>query len=208
MSTASVGVVDDGGRWLGSARGRLEVDEPQARVVAAHQRDGAAAGHLLDAEGAHQLDEVVDLLRRAGDLDDHRLRGDVDDPAAEDLEDVEQVAAGGVGRVHAQQQQLVGDDALAGDVVDGDDVDELGELLGGLLGLLPAHVHGDGHARHRGVVGGPDRQRVDVEAAPAHHRGDAVEHARLVLDEDGEQAALAHDASTKSSMPLPSGTIG
>ncbi len=30
----------------------------------------------------------------------------------------------------------------------------------------------------------------------------------LVLDEDREQAALAHDASTKSSMPLPSGTIG
>ena len=42
-----------------------EVHEPDASLVAAHQRDDAAARELLDAVRTHQLDEVVDLLGAA-----------------------------------------------------------------------------------------------------------------------------------------------
>ena len=93
-----------------------------------------------------------------GDLDDHRGGGDVDDAAAEDVDEVQDLGALTGRRVHPHQHQLVRDVAQAGDVVDGDDVDELGQLLGRLLGLLTSDVHGDGHPRHRVVVGRADRQ--------------------------------------------------
>ena len=38
---------------------------------------------------------------------------------------------------------------------------------------------------------GPDREALDVEAAPGEHVRDARERARLVLDEDGERVAHA-----------------
>ena len=41
----------------------------------------------------------------------------------------------------------------------------------------------DGDARDLLVLGRPDRERVDVEAAPGEQPGDAGQHARLVLDE-------------------------
>src|SRR3712207_3536739 len=49
--------------------------------------------------------------------------------------------------------------------------------------------HGD--ARKRRVVGGPDRERVDVEAAPGEEPRHARQHARLVLDEDRENVLAA-----------------
>src|SRR4051812_5917620 len=69
-------LLDDlGGRLLGPA--------------VADQGDPAGAGQLADAEGAHQLDERLDLLLLAGDLDHELFLADVDDPAAEDLDELE-----------------------------------------------------------------------------------------------------------------------
>src|SRR4030095_16361580 len=62
-----------------------------------------------------------------------------------------------------------------------------------------------------------DRQRLDVEAAPADQRRDARQHARLVLDEDHESVEV-HASAPVSTMALgrrimlwrslPAGTIG
>ena len=42
-----------------------------------------------------------------------------------------------------------------------------------------------------GIVGRPDRERVDVEAAPREQARDAGEHAGLVLDQDREDVLAA-----------------
>ena len=52
----------------------------------ADQGDPAGPGQLADPVGADGLDERLDLLLLAGDLDHHLVGADVDDPAPEDLD--------------------------------------------------------------------------------------------------------------------------
>ena len=55
-------------------------------------------------------------------------------------------------------------------------------------------VRADGdqrHARYGGVVGGCDRQRLDVVAAAGYEAGDARERARFVLQEYRDEWRMA-----------------
>src|SRR5215207_3264107 len=118
-----------------------------------------------------------------------------------------------------------GDPAGAGQLDDLEHVDQLVELLGDLLqGPLGAVDH-DRHAAAARVLGGPDGQAVDVEAAPAEQPGDAGQDARLVLDQHRDRVG-AHQVRTSrrvaaacssgensgprmiSSLGRPAGTIG
>ena len=67
----------------------------QLHLAVKHARDGDAAGpdHLADAVGLHQVHERLDLLLGAGDFDRQLLGPDVHDLAAEDLADLENLAA-------------------------------------------------------------------------------------------------------------------
>ena len=60
-------------------------------------------------------------------------------------------------------------------------------------------LHHDRDARQRRVLGGADRERVDVEAAPREQRRDAREHAGLVLHEHGERVLHHSHTSSRSS---------
>ena len=78
-------------------------------AAAARDRDLAGARHLDQAEGAHHALERLDLLPRAGDLDDHRALRDVDDLAAEDLDDLHDLAARGAVGGDLEQRELARD---------------------------------------------------------------------------------------------------
>ena len=73
-----------------AATGAKATRAPQHAVAlglaaAARDRDLARAHHLDEPERAHHALEGLDLVGRAGDLDDDRALGHVDDLAAEDL---------------------------------------------------------------------------------------------------------------------------
>src|ERR1700722_10458881 len=55
-------------------------------------------------------------------------------------------------------------------------------------------VHHDRHPGDLLVLGRPDREGLDVEAAPGEQAGDANEDARLVLDQDRQSVLFAHEA--------------
>ena len=135
----------------------------------------------------------VDLALRAGDLDDHRLPRQVDDPALRQLDELQDLGPIGVGRPDLDEGQLLGDDRVRRDVLDLQDVDQPVELLGGLLDRDVVAVEGDRHPAHVGLVGPADGERVDVEVPRPHQRRDAVQDARLVEDDrdEGVAAGLA-----------------
>ena len=59
-----------------------------------------------------------------------------------------------------------------------------------LLELLFVAVDGDGDAADGGIVGGRNRQAVDVEAAAAEQAGNPGQNAALVVHQHADDAAL------------------
>ena len=100
------------------------------------------------------------------------------------------------GGLHLEEDELALDGLLVGEVGDLVDRDELVELLGDLLEAHLVGLDDDGHAGEALVLRGGDGERLDVEAAAADEARDAGEHARLVLNENGEQ--VVHHSSTPS----------
>src|SRR5699024_9114620 len=111
-------------------------------------------------------------------------------------------------------------------------VDQLVQLLGDLLEAALVDVDDHRDAGDLRMLGGADGERGDVVAAPGEQRGDAGEHAGLVLDQDreglavrghhenggdglvnGHQMALSHSglmpwAIWISSLETPAGALG
>src|SRR3954451_2878903 len=182
-------------------RGNLSPTRRSGLAPAARDRDLAGAHHLDHPERPDHLLEGVDLLRRAGDLDDERLARHVDDVAAEDLDDLEHLGALGPVGGDLEQRQLARDRSVGLEVADLDHVDELVQLLGDLVDRVQRTVEGQRDARDVVVVGRADREGVDVEAAPREQAGDPRQDARLVLDED-RQRVLAPRAQPRDGLEL------
>src|SRR5579872_591879 len=60
---------------------------------AARHRDDPGADHFANAVGLEQHHDLVQLVRASRDLDNEGLLAHVDDPAAEDLDDLHDLAA-------------------------------------------------------------------------------------------------------------------
>ena len=154
--------------------------------------ENAGARDLDEAERAHQFDELVDLLARAGELEDEALVRGVDHVGAEDFRDAQALDAllARAGDLHQRQLAL---DA-AGGIGDVDHLDDGHEAQQLLLDLFE-HVVGagrdDGDARLvRVAVDLGDRERFNVVAARGEQADDAGEDARLVVDDAGQRALL------------------
>src|SRR3954469_20485121 len=93
-------------------RGYLSPKGRAGLAPAARDRDLAGAHHLDHPERPDHLLEGIDLLRRAGDLDDERLARHVDDVAAEDLDDLEHLGALRPVGGDLEQRQLARDRAV------------------------------------------------------------------------------------------------
>jgi hypothetical protein len=120
---------------------------------------------------------------------------DVDDLRAEQLHGLEDVRSGREVGLHLHEQQLPLHRRVRVELDDLDDVDELVQLLGHLLERQLLDVDDDRHPRHLGLLGRTDRERIDVEAATREQTGNPRQHARLVLDENG-QGMAAHSDTT------------
>src|SRR5262249_54515549 len=132
----------------------------------------------------------------AGDLDHVGAPRDVDDLRAEDVDDVDELAARALVGGDLDEHELALDVLGLGEVRHLDDVDELVQLLLDLLEDLVVAARHEGDARYRRVHRLGHRQALDVEAPPAEEARDAREHAELVLDQDGD--GVPHGATSRS----------
>jgi hypothetical protein len=143
-----------------------------------------------------KLPKLKDLNLMSADFDDaavfvgrfnhQRLVADVDNPGTIDVDELHDVHPGIPGRRHLDQGQIARNLWHLRDVVHATDGKQLVEVGLDQPGAPLIRVHHDGHAREAGLLGVPDRQRLDVERTATEQRRDAVQHARLVVDINGE----------------------
>src|SRR5215813_9155591 len=107
------------------------------RFRAARDGDDAGAGDVDEAERLHQVDEGVQLLGRAGELEDEGLDRGVDDAGAEHVGDAQGLHALVAGAAHLHQGQLALEvRAFRGEIADAVDGHEAVQLV---LDLLDDH---------------------------------------------------------------------
>jgi len=169
------------------------------KARAAEHRHLPGAHDLLDADRLQQLDQRVDLVLGARHLDHVGAVRDVDDLAAEDVDDVHHLAARPLVGVHLDEHELALDVLGAREVGELDDRDQLVELLLDLLEHLVVAARDEGDARDRRVHRLGDGEALDVEAASAEQPGDASQDTELVLDQHGD--GVAHRLSVGGNGP-------
>src|SRR5919198_677476 len=107
---------------------RLERFVLRAGSRSSQHRHRSGADQLEDSKWAEYLDEAVELLLRAGGLDDHRLRTQVDDPGTEGLHELQQLGAAVLRGANLHERHLARDGGRMRHVFDREDVDELVEV--------------------------------------------------------------------------------
>ena len=137
-----------------------------------------------DADRTDHLDEGVDLVGIARDLDPKGGRGIVDDLRLEDVHGThdELVLRGLI--VDLDEQQFALDGVLLVKDLDFLYVVEFAQLVQHLRSRVTVSAHGDRDTGILGRLGDTDGQSVDVEAAAGEHAGDAGQDAELVVDVD------------------------
>src|SRR3954454_12339820 len=110
LARSAPGTVRQHGPGARDAARRARTPEPDSRLAAAaRNRDLARAHHLDEPERPDHALEGLDLVRRPGDLDDHRTARHVDDLAAEDVGDLHDLRALRTFDGDLEQRELAGD---------------------------------------------------------------------------------------------------
>jgi len=139
--------------------------------------------------------EGVDLGLARGQLDDESLDRRIEDPPAA----ANHLSAHGIGlsRGHAQleQHQFALEVLAAGHVQHLHDVHELVQLVDDLLDDQVRALGHQSQSRDCRVIGGGDRERLDVVAAGGEQPCDACQRAGFVLQEDGDD--MTHEKAGK-----------
>src|SRR2546422_9319214 len=95
----------------------------------AGKSDPACSSELADSVRAEELLERVELLGLADDLEDDRIRADVDDAGLEDVRQREQLRPAIGRRSDRDQRELALDGLLAPELTHAEHVDKLVHLL-------------------------------------------------------------------------------
>src|SRR5690606_12977970 len=134
------------------------------RALGAARDDELSGSHHLDEPIAfRELLERVELFGAAGDLDDHRRFGDIDDVPFEDLGHLEDVRSRVRADLDLEESELSFDRLLRHVLLGPHGVDELVELLDDLIESGGLALARDRHPRETGPVPAAHHERVDVE---------------------------------------------
>src|SRR5581483_2948431 len=159
--------------------------------LAAIERGRAAARELEDARYRGELrEERIDVGAGTGELDRARALALIEQERARMPPHAcgyERRTAGGHADLH--DEQFAFEMVAAREVGDLDDVDELAGLLDDLVDDDVVAGRHERQARHRRIVRGRDRQRIDVVAARGEHAGHTRERTDFVLQQHGNDAA-------------------
>ena len=203
----------------GRARSQRAVGD---RTRAAAERDHAGLDELPDAERLEHAQQRLELVAAAGGLDGDGVRSRRRRPWRGTAATVSSTCSGSArSALHLDEQQLALHRGVGLELDDLEHLDQLVELLGDLLERqLVLDVDHDGHPRDPGVLGRPDRERLDVEAAageqrrrpgPAHRacsRRARTACGVLMLSSSPSQPGARSRATLMSSLLVPAATIG
>ena len=175
-------------RFCGSPPAGAHGFQDAAGVVAAAHGHFAAAADFQDAAFvfAEHLDEAFDLAFDAGHLDHQRLRSEVDDAGAKDLDQVEDLRAVARRGGHLDERQLARDGGRLGNVVHIDYIFKLEQAGADAMAGLGGGLADQRETREAGPLAAADGERVDVDVQAAEERRHAREHARQVFNVSDE----------------------
>ena len=111
---------------------------------------------------------------------------DVDDAAAEDVDQLANLAPLPFFGLHFDQHQVTLDEFLFGKVDDASDRDDLLELLADLIEHAASAADDERDSRELWILGFTDGEALNVERARGEHPRDMSQHARLVDDKCGK----------------------
>src|SRR5690606_19902253 len=134
---------------------------------------------------------AVDLLFVAGHLDDQRFRAGIDDVSAEDVAELDRLAARVRVNAHLDQRQVAADTRHLADVLNLDHVHQLVQVL---RNLIRSGIDHNCHAREVNGVRAPDCQAVDVEVPTSEQARHPVQHTGFVLDQRHERLFARHNS--------------
>src|SRR5271166_7125675 len=155
----------------------------------------AADGHhprlheLLDPERLEHLDQRVELLPVPGRLHRDHVERDVHHLGAEQVDGFEHPRPALRVGPDLDQDQLALHRGARLELDDLQHVDQLVQLLGDLLERMLFAVDSDRDPGDLLVLGGPDREGIDVEVAAREQPRDPDQDARLVLHKHGQRMA-------------------
>jgi len=151
----------------------------------ARESDSAGSAQLQNAEGFHELEELVDFTLITGHFDGETGGLHIHNFRAEDIAYLHDLGPGGRGSLDLEQDQFAVDNVAVLEVMDFEDIDEFVELFDNLFeNLVVAHDH-DGHSGDFVVLRGADIEGVDVESPTAEEAGDPGEDPESVLNNNG-----------------------
>ena len=120
-------------------------------AAAADHGDPTGAHQFRDPVGSHPFDKGLDLVLATADFDHDFLGSDIDDFAAEDVDQLTDLAARVARRcLDLHQQQVAFDKITAADIQHSNNRDDLLQLFADLFqDAIVAHDH-EGHSRQDG----------------------------------------------------------
>ncbi len=119
------------------------------------------------------MEELADFAFVTGDFNGKAGGLDVDNLGTEDVADLHDLWSSGGGGFNAKQNKFAVDDVSIFEVVHFENIDQFFELFDDLFQNLIVADDNDGHARYLIVLGGPDGEGIDIEAATAKETCDA-----------------------------------
>lgn len=146
-------------------------------------------GQFVDAELAHEQQELLDLAFIASDLDSQIVVLHVDDFRAKNVADLHDFRPAVGVHLYAHQDEFALDDFFVPIILNGNYVHQLVQLLGDLLQDRVVATDGDRHTGGGGIHCRSHVEGVDIEPTTAEHSGNARQHAEFVFNEDGDGVA-------------------
>ena len=118
----------------------------------------------------------------ASHFDDQRLFININNPGAEDFDQLQDFGA--VARVagYLNQRQIADDGLLFGDIIHPNHVDQLIQVGLDAAGGQVVGLHYNRHSAHPRLFGVTDGKRFDIERPATEQRGYAVEDSGFVFD--------------------------
>ncbi len=145
--------------------------------------NGAGANDLLDADWPENIDDGLDFRGRAGYFDRIAAWADIDDLAAEYIDDAQHLGPGAGFSVDPDQDHLAFDEFTIIDIDDLDYIDQFVQLLGDLLDDRVVALGYQGQAGDLGINGFGNAQTFDIESAATEQASDPGKHSGFILEQ-------------------------
>ena len=145
---------------------------------------GSGSGNFLDAEARKQSQYGFQLVVGTRSLDGKLIKTHINDFAAENIHDAQDLAALALFGVDAKHDHFPFYNRSIGKFHDLDDTDQLAKLLDDLFDNLSVAMGGNGHMGYRRIQRRGNVQRFNIEPASAEQACHAGKNPGFIFDKN------------------------